>query len=60
MKLRIAVVLLLLILCLPIAQGALSVGDQALDFTLLSHYNTYYTLYDYWGDVVVMNFSTMW
>ncbi|MBN2057120.1 TlpA family protein disulfide reductase [bacterium] len=40
--------------------AGLFVGDQAVDFTLLSQFNTNYTLYDHWGDVIVIDFSTMW
>ncbi len=39
--------------------SALNVGDTATDFTLLGNDESFYTLYDYWGDVIVIDFSTV-
>ncbi len=38
--------------------AGLDEGDTAADFTLLGHDGSYYTLYDYTGDVVFINFAT--
>lgn len=43
-----------------LTEAALNVGDQAADFTLLSQFNTNYHLYDDWGKVILIDFSTIW
>lgn len=50
-----------LALLFPVARtgAALDVGDSAVDFNLLSQFDTFYRLFDYTGDVIIVNFSTM-
>ncbi|MBN2055666.1 redoxin domain-containing protein [bacterium] len=43
----------------PVVRANLGVGDPAADFNLLSQFNTYYHLFDYQGDIIVLDFSIM-
>ena len=35
-------------------------GDIATDFTLLDEDGVEHSLYDFWGKVILLNFSAMW
>lgn len=59
-KLITAFSVILILLPPAVMHAGLSVGDQAVDFNLLSHFNTYYHLYDDLGKVILINFATLW
>ena len=51
----------LVLVLLPV--GAIAggnVGDVATDFTLWDETGTYHSLYDYWGQIIVLNFGALW
>ena len=53
--------LLCLILILPsVSFGQYSVGDTAANFTLYDVDGIQHNLYDYMGEVVLLNFYTTW
>ncbi len=42
------------------AQAGVRPGDFAIDFTAMNWDGTYIHLWDYLGDVIVLDFSTLW